>query len=136
MNTVPPHLVGRASALNNVIRQIASAFGIAVFTTVFQTRQVFHFSNLAYSANLNSQEYLLMVDKLQGVATNLGLGYGEFQGISTGMVTSQMAKQSMVYAMGDCFLAATAICLVGLGLAFFLKTTKVAADNKLKDLGA
>jgi len=42
MNTVPRHLVGRASSLTNVLRQLFASFGTAVFATVLQMRESFH----------------------------------------------------------------------------------------------
>ncbi|HEX3010871.1 MAG TPA: DHA2 family efflux MFS transporter permease subunit [Syntrophomonadaceae bacterium] len=121
MNTVPQALVGRASALNNVIRQVASAFGIAMFTSVLQNRQAFHFANLASTINLNSYEYSSWQQLFQSIASALGLGYGSIQGISTGMIAQQAARQSMIMAMDDCFLAAAGMCLIALMLSFFFK---------------
>lgn len=54
MNTIPPQEVGRASALNNVCRQVAGTFWIAVLTTTMQSRQTFHFAQLADSVSMSS----------------------------------------------------------------------------------
>jgi MFS family permease len=124
MNTVPQHLVGRASALNNVIRQVASAFGIAMFTSVLQNRQVFHFANLAQSINLDNYEYVTLQQGLQSITSSLGLGHGPMQGIITGMIASKAGRQSMVMAMDDCFLVAAFMCLIALVLSFFFKGSK------------
>lgn len=124
MNTVPQHLVGRASALNNVIRQVASAFGIAMFTSILHNRQAFHFANLAQNVNLDSYEYFTLQQGLQSMASTLGLGYGPMQGISNGMIAGQVAQKSMVMAMNDCFLVATGMCCIALILAFFFKGAK------------
>lgn len=121
MNVVPPQLIGRASALSNVIRQVSSSFGIAMFTSIMQSRQVFHFSNLAQSANFNSGEYMQLQARLNDTATSLGLGYSGSQSLGISLVAQQIAKQSMIAAISDCFVVAAAMCLLALVLAFFLK---------------
>ncbi|MCX5779342.1 MAG: DHA2 family efflux MFS transporter permease subunit, partial [Firmicutes bacterium] len=121
MNVVPPQLIGRASALSNVIRQVSSSFGIAMFTSIMQSRQVFHFSNLAQSANFNSGEYMQLQARLNDAATSLGLGYSGSQSLGISLVAQQIAKQSMIAAISDCFIVAAAMCLLALVLAFFLK---------------
>ncbi|MDD3364539.1 MAG: DHA2 family efflux MFS transporter permease subunit [Syntrophomonas sp.] len=121
MNTVPPALIGRASALSNVIRQVASSFGIAMFTTIMQHRQVYHFSNMAQSVNINSNEYIHLQTTLSDMATSLGLGYGTTQGLGLSIIAKEIGKLSMIQAIDDCFIVAAALCLVALVMSLFLK---------------
>jgi EmrB/QacA subfamily drug resistance transporter len=121
MNVIPPQLVGRASALSNVIRQVSASFGIAMFTTLMQNRQVLHFANLAQTVNFKSGEYAQLQPRLNAMATALHLGYGGSQGIGVGLVAQQIAKLSMIQAINDCFVVASAVCVLGLVLACFLK---------------
>ena len=46
---IPTQLVGRASALTNIIGRVAGSFGIAVLTSVLTTRQVLHGQWLAWT---------------------------------------------------------------------------------------
>ena len=129
MNTVPPHLVGRASALNNVIRQVASAFGISMFIGVFQHRQAVHLVNLAGSINLDSNQYLLLKSGMTSLVTALGVPQPAQSAMSSSMVVQLAAKESMIMAMGDCFLVATALCLAAMLLALFFRgRSKPARD--------
>lgn len=121
MNTVPPHLVGRASALNNVIRQVASAFGIAMFTAILQNRQAVYLVNLAPAINLNSNEFLHLQAEMQSLAIGLGMPLQSVPALTGNMIVRQAVKESMVTAMGDCFLVATAMCVIALILACFFK---------------
>lgn len=120
MNTVPPHLVGRASALNNAIRQVSSAFAIAAFASLFQSRQAMHFADLAVAANLSGPEFERMQQAMQGLSTSLGQGAGFQHGMTIGMLSGQLAKLSLIQAINDCFIIAAGLCLLGLFLAFFL----------------
>lgn len=116
MNTVPQALVGRASALNNVLRQIASAFGIAMFTTIMQNRQAFHFASLAESVNSSSPDYQNLLLAMNNLSSSIGMGANGGSSFILSMLSSQIVKASMVQAINDCFLVATALCL----LAWFL----------------
>lgn len=121
MNTVPPHLIGRASALTNVIRQISASFGIAMFTTIMQTRQIFHFANLAQSINMHGNDALSVQGILQGMATNLGINHETVSGLGISLIAKMVGKLSMIQAIDDCFIIATLTCVFGLLLCFLLK---------------
>ena len=112
MNTVPPPLVGRASALSNVIRQVASAFGIAMFATIMQHRQVIHYHNLAQNLNLKGDEGTALMTGVSHLAMSLGLSPAAAQGLGIGVVSQQVVKLSMVQAIGDCFIVSAGMCLL------------------------
>jgi len=130
MNTVPLPLVGRASALTNVIRQISASFGIAMFTTIMQTRQAFHFTNMAQSVNMNSNDALSMQGMLQDLAMRLGISYETAQGLGLSLIAKQVGKLSMIQAIDDCFIVASAACVLGLLLCFLLKDKKYASQKR------
>lgn len=129
MTTIPMHLMGRGSALGNVIRQVSASLGIAMFTTIMQNRQVFHYANLAQTANMNSSDALLMQPVLRDIAVSQGwdLSYTQLLGLS--VIAKKAAQSSMIYAIGDCFLIAAAFCLLALILTFFLREPRKAASR-------
>jgi hypothetical protein len=120
MNTVPTALIGRASALSNVIRQVASSFAIATFTTIMQNRQVYHFSNLAQSVNISSAEYIRLQAHLSNLAITQGMDYVTTQGLGISLIAEEISKVSMINAIDDCFVVAAALCLVALAMSFFI----------------
>jgi len=121
MNTVPMHLVGKGSALGNVIRQVSASLGIAMFTTIMQHRQAIHTANFSNTVNINSPEALTLQSYLKDIAVSTGLGSSGSQAVGLGIIIKQIAKISMVHAIGDCFIIASAFCLVALVLCFFLR---------------
>lgn len=58
MNAVAPHLVGKASAVSNLIRQVASAFAIAIFTVIMQQRTAIHLQHMVESIPLSSAQFV------------------------------------------------------------------------------
>ena len=121
MATIPLHLMGKGSALGNVIRQISASLGIAMFTTIMQRRQVFHYSNLSQSVNMNSSDALLMQPALRDIGISQGWDTSLTQIFGLSLIGKQIAKTSMVNAISDCFIVATAFCLLALLLTFFLR---------------
>ena len=130
MNTVPPHLVGRASALNNVIRQIASALGISMFTSIFTSRQSIYLADLAANINVSSNEYLNLQSEIMSIATSLGISGDSVFGLTGSMMMQKAVKESMVMAMGDCFIVAAGLTVIALVLAAFFKGRQNIPDNK------
>lgn len=130
MNTVPPHLVGRASALNNVIRQVSSAFGIAMFTTIMQKRQLYHYANIAGGINLSSQDMQAVQQGMYGIVNSFGFTPDVLQGISMSMLGRQVFQESMVRAINDCFIISALLCLTAFFLAFTLRDRPCRVDDK------
>ncbi|MGE5422593.1 MAG: DHA2 family efflux MFS transporter permease subunit, partial [Ignavibacteriales bacterium] len=132
MNTLPRLAAGRASALGNVVRQVASSFGIAVFTTIMQHRQVFHFSNLANSINLTGNDALAIQSTLKNMAINNGWSASTTQYMNLALIYKQIVKMSTISAITDCFIIAAGVTVVAIVLVFFFRdinTTEVISHE-------
>ncbi|MFZ5596164.1 MAG: DHA2 family efflux MFS transporter permease subunit [Bacillota bacterium] len=119
MNTVPLKDVSRASALSNVCRQVGASFGVAVLTTVMQTRQAFHMARLSDSVTVGSPAATSLISQV-GAMLGQGLppGAGESQAVS--IIGSLAAMQATVMAIDDTFIVAAMIIIVGIPTALFL----------------
>ena len=124
MNVVPRPLVGRASAMFNVSKQIFASFGIAVLTTVMQNRQVYHYAQLAHSLNTSSPAFSSMQKALSGIASQLGIGAGAGKALSLSVIYGKVATLAAVQAIDDCFVIAAVLCAMAMVLCFFLKDRK------------
>jgi DHA2 family multidrug resistance protein len=120
MATIPLNLVGKASAVGNIIRQVAAALGVAMFTAIMQHRQVFHFSNLAQSLNFNSAEAQDLLKMFYQISAGLGWGTDGTQSLAIATAYAKITKMAAVQAIGDCFMVAASICAVALLMSFFL----------------
>ncbi|HWQ76136.1 MAG TPA: DHA2 family efflux MFS transporter permease subunit [Syntrophomonas sp.] len=121
MNTVPIHLVGRASAMSNVLRQVAGSFGIAVFTTVLQNRKVVYYAQLAQSVNLDSTQTLLSQHSLQTLAASNGMASETVNALYLGLINQKISLMAATSAIDDCFVLAAAMGFIALILCPFLK---------------
>ncbi|MCG9967158.1 DHA2 family efflux MFS transporter permease subunit [Pelotomaculum terephthalicicum JT] len=125
---IPKESTGTASSLGNVIRSVASTFGIAIITNLMQTRNTFHYANLAQNVVLDKPDGLNMVSALQGIGLNAGLGAQGGQILSLSVLYKYVAQQSMVMAISDCFIIGAVLC----GIAFII--TLFLHDRKNPDL--
>lgn len=123
MNSVPPKLVGRASALNNTIRQASGSLGIAILTTVLQHRQAFHTARYAEIINLSSPQVVQSQTAIQAQLAQQGLNTVTAKMGALMQVYSSLMKNAFVSGLNDTFMVAAAICAVGVPLAFFIKKT-------------
>lgn len=124
MVSIPEESTGTASSLGNVIRSVASTFGIAVMTNLMQTRNTFHYANLAQNVALNKPDGLDLLSALQGVGLNAGLGAQGGQILSLSVLYKYVAQQSMMMAISDCFIIGAVLCGVAFILALFLNDKK------------
>ncbi len=120
MNAVPPHLVGRASAAINQVRQVSASFGIAVLTTIMQDRQVFHVTNLGAAVNMSGTAGLALKTSLPGLAYQWGLSASISQALGLGLIYYRLELLSTIQAIDDVFIIAAALCVLGFVLSFFL----------------
>jgi len=129
MNVIPPKDIGRASALNNVCRQVAASLGIAILTTIMQSRQTFHFAHLAESVSVSSPVAPMMVKQIGGMLT-IATGMGSEAGNSAALalITGLAAKQSLVMAIDDTFILAAIFVAIAIPTAFFLGDGKKKAQ--------
>lgn len=134
MATVPLYLTSKASAMSNVVRQVAASLGIAMFTTILQNRQVFHFANYAQSVNLNATNALSMQHDLYSIAVKQGWDSLTLSAVNGSLLSKQISQLSMVQAIDDCFIIATAFCLLTLIGSFFIPRGKIALYSGLSEL--
>lgn len=118
---IPTVLVGRASAITNIINRVSGSFGIAVFTTILTNRQALHSGRLAgeiTAANPAVDHFLRQVEAYLGG----GLAAGS-QAKTVGLTYLQgmVAQTSFVQALDDIFVLMAALALVGLVPSLFLE---------------
>lgn len=130
MNTVPGHLVPRASALSNVIRQIAGSMGLTVLTTVMQRQQATTYAEMSQSISSFNSAAVQAQTTLQGLYTASGLGT-EAPGMALMNLYGLVQKQAMILAINDTFILSAVVALITVPLAVFLprKIVRVKSES-------
>ncbi len=127
MNTVPPFLVGRASAMGNLVRQVAASFGIAYFTYFMLHRQAEHAVRMAEAVSWSSPAALAAQQEAQGILAQAGLSAQAGAAGVTGLFYGFIQKQAFTAGIADSFVVSTVILLAALPFVFFLGKKKVEA---------
>ena len=130
MNTVPRFLLGRASALNNTVRQISASMGIAYLTYVMLQRQVYHTALLSENVSLASPTTPLAQAQIKGLLAGQGItGFAADQS-ALAIISGQVARQSFMNALDDTFVVSAIIVAFVLPLMFLLSKKRVEEERK------
>jgi len=121
MADLPTHLVGRASSVTSIIRNVASSFGIAMMTVLLNQRNTFHHARMTDAVGYDNGAFTGFV------AANPGIGGT--------LVGTQIAKQSFVFSIQDMFLLTAAFTLLAILPAFFLKKAPKTAPSSSPSAG-
>jgi hypothetical protein len=122
---VPPAMVSKASAFNNVVQRTSAALGLAVLTAMVSRSQ----------AQLSVDRSALVPQD----ATMPVLGAGPNGSLAGIYATySQLQTQVFVEAMDGLFMVTAVITTVGIGLAFLLRSgpaPKASGEGVHVDVG-
>ncbi|WP_160672172.1 DHA2 family efflux MFS transporter permease subunit [Clostridium sp. C8-1-8] len=121
MNSVPPAMTARATALNSTIRQVAGSLGIAMLTTVLQSREAFHNVIFSQSLNTSSPAFTKASALVQGLATTKGISPTAGKSLIFMQIYGSLIKSATVTAMNDTFIVATSISVFGVFIALFIR---------------
>jgi len=127
---IPAEQVGRATAITNILGRVASSLGIAVMTSIITARQAVKAAHLAWSVSPDSTAVVDLLGRMQGL---LGGGPAA-QGAALASLQALAGRAAFVSAMDEMFIITSALTLVGLVPAFFLK--KSAAEKRTAAMDA
>ncbi len=133
MNTIPRFLIGRASALNNTVRQISSSMGIAVLTYIMLQRQSYHsalYSEAVSVDSLGAQHTLIQL-KAHFIASGLSGDTAEQAGLK--IISGMVSQQSYMNAITDTFIVSAIIAFLILPFIFLLSKKRVEDERKRQE---
>jgi len=124
MNAVKKHLVGKASALNNTIRQISSGLAVTIMSTLMTVKTNDSYSKLAEQITVYNKTAMDNISSL----TKMFMHAGQTQSVAKASAVSQVAKmiqgQAALDGMQYAVMVSVAIVVVAVILTFFMRTRK------------
>ncbi|MHB1651863.1 MAG: DHA2 family efflux MFS transporter permease subunit [Desulfitobacteriaceae bacterium] len=108
MSVLPSEQIGRGSAITNIIRQVASSFGIAVLTLILTNRVAVHSAYLRWTVSGQN---------LAGIAAS---GLADQQTIRA-ILQGNIAKVSFVQALNEMFYLTAFISILAFIPVFFIR---------------
>lgn len=124
MNTIPPFLVGRASAINNLCRQIFGSFGIAIVTYIMLNRRDQHAAWLSDGISWSAPGAVDTYNNISSLANSL-IGPGLGSPAAVGVINGLVQKQAMVNGIQDVMLFSTLVTILTIPFIFPLNKKKV-----------
>jgi MFS family permease len=124
LSGVPMHLMSRASAMTNVLRQVFGAFGTAIVVTILQLRQTFHGAIISQTVTPENLPLQQLMSTAQQWGAAQGLSDAQSQAMALMLAAKQVALSASVMAFDDVFRFTAAITLLAIIPALFLKTPK------------
>ena len=122
MNAIPRSSASMASAMTNIIQQIAGAIGIAVLSTVLDIRVKFHMAQAGVQLS-TSQNYLGIAQGIGQQVHSLGLNYHDSVSAAQGILLKHISLAEMTFAFQDAFLVAFFMVLIAIIPTFLLPNT-------------
>ncbi|WP_373323015.1 DHA2 family efflux MFS transporter permease subunit [Desulforamulus aquiferis] len=133
MNTIPVFMVGRASALNNTVRQISGSMGIAYLTYVMLQRQAYHTSVLSENVSITSPMTQHSLGQIEGMLMAGGLPAAAADQGSLSVVMGMLNRQAYMNALADTFVVSAIIIAVVLPIVFLLSKKRVEQERKKQE---
>ena len=119
LSEIKPAQLSQANSINSVIRSVAGSLGVAVLSTLVQTRTQFHYVRLAERVTANSsagqsllQDFAVMV------------AHGASRQVAWGTLvqeyTGQLQQQAYMLSINDAFLISMGVTLIAIFVVVFV----------------
>ncbi|MDW5378358.1 DHA2 family efflux MFS transporter permease subunit [Halomonas sp. HP20-15] len=118
LGTLPPHEVGNASGLFNVMRNLGGAVGLALLDTVRDVREDFHWNQLIPAIDTGREVVVAEIAKYQAMLTG---HVPDAYHAAVAMLVQRVSQQAQVLAFNDIFLWLGLIYVASVPLVFLLK---------------
>jgi EmrB/QacA subfamily drug resistance transporter len=122
LSDVPTELVGRASAISNIIRNVAGSLGLAALTSILTSRQALHGARLAWTLVPSDP---IVASTVSRIGRALG-GGAKGHGMALAYLKGMVSRTSFIDGIDDVFVAAAVFTFVALIPAFFLRRGTVS----------
>lgn len=129
MNAIPRHLVGKASSLSNVMRQVAGAFGIAILTTIMTQRQTFHGNRISENLQVTSDVGNQVIKSVSTLYMQGGIDAATATGGASYLLAGLIQKEAAARAVADTFMISSIPLFISIPLVLFF-IQKKKKDNK------
>jgi MFS transporter, DHA2 family, multidrug resistance protein len=125
LSNVPRQKTGQASGLYNIIRQLGGSFGIAFMSSLLTRRALYHTAMYSQAVNSQSVPFQQVVGHLSQFSSHALAGNGGLAAMrAQALIAQHIGTQAFVKAVGDVFLVASGITLLGVIPILTLKYKK------------
>lgn len=124
LDVVAPKDVGGASSISNIISRVSGSFGIAVLTGVLTSRTAFYTATTSWGISSTSLGVSQLMQKFSYALGSAQAAAGQAKALGLNVLSGLIQEDAFVRSLDDVFLIATAVVIVGIIPAVFLKRGK------------
>lgn len=132
MNVIPPNMVGKASALSNTIRQIASSLSITIMSVIMQSKTTYNYSKLSEQISIYNKA---SNDTISSLVTGY-MGLGQSKDAAKVSAMSKLAQliqgQATINAMEYAVVVTSVIVILAILLTLMM-SNKEPSKKQLKE---
>lgn len=121
MNAIPTILAGKASTINNIIKQISGALGVTILTTLLQARLTLNYSQLAEQATPFNPAAVTLLRQYQTGLLQYAYTPGEAGAYAVSAIGGIIQRQAYVDAINYALLLTALGVLISIVLALFIR---------------
>jgi hypothetical protein len=123
-------MASRASALNNLLRQISGSFGVALVTFVMMNRQAYHLVWLKDTLTWTSYAAIHTLNVIESFTVHQGLSPALSLSSAKTVLGSLLAQQSTIAGIDDAMLMAALLAFLIAPLGLFMNRKLVDQESK------
>lgn len=131
MNAVPAHLIPKASALSNAIRQIAGSLSVTVMTTLIQNNLNANYSHMSEQITEFNQTAVNTINQLKGYFMQSGISNEKAYGTALSVVNGMVQQQANIDAMQGAIAISAIAVIAAILLVLMMRSKK--KDKVSKD---
>lgn len=117
---LPPELVGRASAMTNIINRVSGSFGIAILTSILNHRTALHTMQLASQVTADNPAVVTFFQRVDAYLGG-GMPAAQVKSLAITYLAGLVSRAAFVRGIDDIFIVMAAFALAGVIPAFFLQ---------------
>ncbi len=126
---IPPRQLAQASAINAVVRSVASSLAVAILATLVQAQAKVHYSHLAEQVTTGSP-LGQVVTQLQALFVSQGRSIVDARNGALQVVDRLIQQQGYTLAIQDAFRLSVGIILVAIIAVFFIRGSRRATPRR------
>lgn len=135
MNTMPNHLIGRASSVSNVTRNVMASFGIALLTSIMSHQSTIYGNRIAEGITTDSTAFADFKSSVYYRFLELGTDPETATSGITSVLSGLVQKEALVRGLTDTFVISAIPAFISIILVLFLRKKKDEgkAENEKSD---
>jgi EmrB/QacA subfamily drug resistance transporter len=125
LNAVPRKKAGMASSMMAIIQQVGGATGIAILSTILDSRAKFHMNTISATMKANTPAFMGAMQGLQSRVHELGYTQLNSMMMAKSVLFKQIYIAGTTFAFQDAFLFAMFLIILSLIPVFFLPNRNI-----------